>query len=392
MDLEIIHSRFKDMRANMSANFKILHSQLEQYEKLVSDELDLVLTAVISQANDKESTTAKSMELEQLQQTRGNVFSSTEMGGDIEKVLDGIKVTWNITEFENALNNLCVIQNSIKPEEKLSSLGPYTNCSEGHLPGDLHGPRGLSIDSLDNIYISDQYNKRIQIFCKNGEYQHHFGDEHLTGPWSVAISGDNAYVTDAGQHGVFWFKVSECRLVKKTGGKGTGKGQFNVPHGIDMSADGLIYICDCFNDRITVLDSQLGFVKQLCEWQVVRPDDITVRDRILILDSNDPCFHIFNLEGVKIQSIIHGLSDSETHMTKWGYFFAVNWDNNLVVISDAVNHCIRVFSLQGELVESIGQVGMERGEFMTPQGVGILKDKRIVTVCMDKKSHMLQVF
>ena len=398
MDLETIKTKFKDLKANMAVNFKILHTQLYQYEQLISEELDRILTAVIDQTIRKPNTADSEIntELQQLGETRGNMFSTTETDGERENVniLGEIELSWNLSQFENALNTLCVIDSSLKPEEREETqLGPFTGCSEGHLPGELHGPRGLSIDPLDNIYISDQYNKRIQIFSKAGEYLHHFGDEHLTGPWSVAVTGDNAYVTDAGQHGVFWFKVSESRLVKKSGGKGTGKGQFNVPHGIDIGGDGLIYICDCFNDRLTVLDSQLTFVKHQCEFQVVRPDDVTVKDNnILVLDSNDPCFHVFNLEGVKIQSIIHGVSDNETRMTKWAYFFVVNWEKSLVLISDAVNHCIRVFSLQGELVQTLGQVGLGKGEFMTPQGVGILKDRRVVTVCIDKKSDILQVF
>ena len=392
MDLESIKSRFKDLKANMTVNFKILHSQLEKYEQLISDELDRILTTVIEQTTPKQNTEF-STELQQLEKSRENILRTTEPNENLANILEGIKLSWNISEFENALNNVCVIHNSVPQQNKESNFESFTRCREGHLPGELHGPRGLAIDPLDNIYISDQYNKRIQIFSKTGDYLHHFGDEHLTGPWSVAVSGDNAYVTDAGQHGVFWFKISESRLVKKSGGKGTGKGQFNVPHGIDIGADGLIYICDCFNDRITVLDSQLTFVKQQCEFQVVRPDDVTVKDNnILVLDSNDPCFHVFNLQGVKIQSIIHGVSDNETRMTKWGYFFAVNWEKGLVLISDAVSHCIRVFSLQGELVQTLGQVGNERGEFMTPQGVGILTNKRVVTVCIDKKSDMLQVF
>ncbi|KAI6649275.1 E3 ubiquitin-protein ligase TRIM71-like [Oopsacas minuta] len=395
MNLETIKGRLKDLRTNISMNFKILHSKLDEYEQLIGEELDRLLNGVIQQATTPNSDSRDvewKIELQELGQTRGSLFNETNGKlGEVE-VLGDIRLNWNQIEFDNAMQNMCVIDNSLKVKE-VEEFSPFTGCREGHLPGELHGPRGLSVDILDNIYISDQYNKRIQIFSKNGEYLQHFGDEHLTGPWSVAVIGDNAYVTDAGQHSVFWFKISESKLVKKSGGKGTGNGQFNVPHGIDGGGDDLIYICDCFNNRITVLDQQLDFVKQQCELQVMRPDDVIVKDNmIFVLDSNDPCFHAFNIDGVKVFSIIHGVNDNEPHMTKWGYFFAINWEKGLVLISDAVNHCLRIFSLKGELVQTLGQVGIDKGEFMTPQGVGIMSDKRVVTVCLDKKSDMLQIF
>lgn len=388
--MEKTEEKIRDVKSSLSGNFKLLHSKLDSYEQLIGTELDRILTE-LAQATNKPPDTAGKVELQQLEQMRSSVFDGARRDGGYQ-VLGEIGIQWDILRFDRVMEKVCVLENSLIAKEA-ERAGSFAGCREGHLPGELHGPRGLSRDLSDNIYIADQYNKRIQIFSKRGEYLQHFGDEHLTGPWSVAVSGDSAYVTDAGQHGVFWFKVSESRLVKKTGGKGIGNGQFNVPHGIDVATDGRIYICDCFNDRITVLDSQLCFVEQKCEFQVIRPDDITVTDSsILVLDSNDPCLHVFNLEGVKILSIIHGVNDNETHMTKWGYFFAVNLERSLIVVSDAVNHCLRIFSLQGELVETMGQVGMDKGEFMTPQGVAILSDNRVVTVCLDKKSNMLQVF
>ena len=390
MDLEKTEEKIRDLKNSLSGNFKMLHSKLDIYEQLIGTELDHILSD-LSQATNIVPETGGKVELQQLEQTRSKLFNGTRGDGG-NQVLGEIGIHWNFPRFDSAMEKVCVIKNSLKAKE-VERAGSFSGCKEGHLPGELHGPRGLSCDLLDNIYISDQYNKRIQIFSKRGEYLQHFGDEHLTGPWSVAVSGDSAYVTDAGQHGVFWFKIGESKLLKKAGGKGTGNGQFNVPHGIDVAKDGRIYICDCFNDRITVLDSQLCFVEQKCEFQLIRPDDITVTDsNILVLDSNDPCLHVFNLEGVKVLSIIHGVSDNETHMTKWGYFFAVNLEKSLIVISDAVNHCLRIFSLQGELVETMGQVGMDKGEFMTPQGVAILSDNRVVMVCLDKKSNMLQMF
>ena len=73
------------------------------------------------------------------------------------------------------------------------------------------GPACLSVDSADNIYVTDRDNDRIQIFTSNGTF------------------------------------------ITAIGSQGSKDGQFNRPEGVGVdpySNTGLVYVADTGNSRI----------------------------------------------------------------------------------------------------------------------------------------------
>jgi DNA-binding beta-propeller fold protein YncE len=51
---------------------------------------------------------------------------------------------------------------------------------KGSGPGQLREPIGLEIDEFENIYVSDSQNSRIQVFDKNGKFLNAFGEPART--------------------------------------------------------------------------------------------------------------------------------------------------------------------------------------------------------------------
>ena len=71
---------------------------------------------------------------------------------------------------------------------------------------------GLALDSVWMIYVSDQWNDRIQVFDQGGRFLRKWGesgsgDGEFNQPQDVAIDRDgNVYVSDQGNHRIMVFK------------------------------------------------------------------------------------------------------------------------------------------------------------------------------------------
>ncbi len=85
------------------------------------------------------------------------------------------------------------------------------------------------------------------------------GGKPLGGPYGVAISGNNLYVTQSTKNSVSAFDITvptaAAYLGTWGGVKGAGNGQLNRPLGIAVDGAGLIYVDDYGNGRISVFNA-----------------------------------------------------------------------------------------------------------------------------------------
>ena len=81
---------------------------------------------------------------------------------------------------------------------------------------------------------------------------------------AVAASGE-CYVTDGyGNARVMKFS-KEGKFLKQWGKKGTGPGEFNIPHAICLDVKGRLYVGDRENKRVQVFDTEGEILAQWIE-------------------------------------------------------------------------------------------------------------------------------
>ncbi len=138
--------------------------------------------------------------------------------------------------------------------------------------GQFHRPHGILLDSKDTVYCTDDIGHAVYQFTGAGELLRTLGTPGVpsdTGatsidyrtirhsgppfhyPTNVAInkSGDIFVADGYGNARVHRFRA-DGTLLASWGEPGDGPGQFHVPHGIAIDADGVIHVCDRENSRI----------------------------------------------------------------------------------------------------------------------------------------------
>jgi DNA-binding beta-propeller fold protein YncE len=144
---------------------------------------------------------------------------------------------------------------------------------------------GITVGPDNNVYCTDDGNHTVRKFTPDGKLLMTLGTMNTpsdTGydgkdsinipraagpfnrPTNLAIGprGD-LYVSDGyGNCRVHQFAANGT-LKRSWGTSGTGPGQFHLPHGIAVAADGRVFVCDRENDRIQIFSPDGEY---LAEW------------------------------------------------------------------------------------------------------------------------------
>lgn len=137
--------------------------------------------------------------------------------------------------------------------------------------GLFNSAHGLRIDADDNIWVTDNANHTVIKFNRDGDILLTLGKRNVAGqdashfnkPADVAFaSNGDFFVADGyGNSRVVKFNKSG-EFLMAWGEKGTGAGQFNLPHAVQVDAEGSVFVGDRENNRIQVFDADGKFLRQ----------------------------------------------------------------------------------------------------------------------------------
>ncbi|HEY5977321.1 MAG TPA: 6-bladed beta-propeller [Solirubrobacterales bacterium] len=153
----------------------------------------------------------------------------------------------------NTLNEVYVVDSGNNRVQKFSETGEFVAQfgGPGSGPGQLSSPAGISIDEDNFLYVADQGNARVQKLGPWGEFIALIGSPgQFSVPTDVAVDPKgNVVVSDAGHNRIFRFDASG-KLLNEWGSGGSATGQFSGPRGIATNAAGQVYVADTGNLRV----------------------------------------------------------------------------------------------------------------------------------------------
>jgi sugar lactone lactonase YvrE len=128
----------------------------------------------------------------------------------------------------------------------------------------LSSPHGACVDGDGDIWITDVADHTVRKFSPDGMLQTVYGtpgtpgsaDSPFNKPTDVATAPDGRlFVTDGyGQHRVHCLSP-EGALLRSWGRRGSGPGEFALPHGAAIDTAGNVLVADRENSRIQAFDA-----------------------------------------------------------------------------------------------------------------------------------------
>lgn len=213
--------------------------------------------------------------------------------------------------------------------------------------------------------------------------------KNMIKPYGVSAYKGKVYATDTAQGVVFVFDPV-LKKVTYIGDQQSGK--LALPVSVAFDGKGSIYVSDAKIKKIFVYDENgsaqrvIGSAEEL-----YRPTGIAIDRELGLLYVADTLQHhikVYTLEGKLISTIgKRGDGDGE-----FNFPTNVNIDrrNGNIVVGDTQNFRIQIFDKNGKFVSRFGQVGDKPGMFARPKGVAVDTEGHIYAA--DGAFNNIQIF
>ena len=304
----------------------------------------------------------------------------------LEAIVDQVPSVWLEWRDEwlvGGMEELCRICEEVSYVNRHNPVCSGVNGGEGQ--NEIHSPRGLSTDRHNgDVYVCDCKTDRIQVFSREGIHQKIISPQGLFYPFHLTVTPHHLFVCcylpcciyklDKLSGSILCSVITEDNISGLSADTDTlYAGMFEYNQISHLSLEDLTTI------RVTSLNSP--HITQGTKLQ-----DLKIAPSLFIVlfhDCTNP-IQTFSRDGNLIQVI----ASQDQLMDAW----CLCVDRHLnIIVSDYGAHNLKVFSIEGHLLTTIGQKGEGPGKFNGLVGINVDKEGRIVVVDC-KQSHMLQFF
>jgi DNA-binding beta-propeller fold protein YncE len=118
---------------------------------------------------------------------------------------------------------------------------------KGTGPGEFDLPHAICLDGKGRVYVGDRENNRVQVFDGDGAFLTQWKESGA--PYGLCLVDGRMFVADGRAN---WIKVLDLdgRTLGRFGEKGTGPGQFNLPHMLGIDSRGAVYVAEVDGRRV----------------------------------------------------------------------------------------------------------------------------------------------
>lgn len=218
--------------------------------------------------------------------------------------------------------------------------------------------------------------------------------EGLGKPYGVAAYRGRIFVSDTALHMVAVFDIPAQRFTK-IGEDDVGK--LITPMGLDLDAQGNLYVLDSSAKLIQVYDKDGKYLRSLAGPKLfARPSGLGVDaagERVYVVDtggvtSDDHRVRVFDArDGKHLHDIgKRGSADGELNLPR----DVVVGPDGLLYVVDGANFRVQVFRPDGSFVRAFGGVGRQSGQFSRPKEAATDADGNVYVV--DSAFGNFQIF
>lgn len=155
----------------------------------------------------------------------------------------------------DAANDQIMVYDADPPYKLLRRIGTGGKQHTLTTPGDFAKPTNVALDADGNLYVSDTWNNRVEIFDADGSFIRAFGKAgdgpgYFARPKGIAVDSDgHIWVADGVQDRVQVFS-QEGDLLLWMGGHGLMPGQFKSICGLFIDKNNRVFTSEQFPGRV----------------------------------------------------------------------------------------------------------------------------------------------
>ena len=373
--------------------FRVLR---EKHFEMVA-QLDEVVRVAETQVVDRQIklnqlTIAKAEVLQTIQHNELNetvIILSREIDEKIqglEAIVDQVPSVWLEWRDEwlvGGMEELCRVCEGVSYVNRHNPV--CSGVNQGFGQNEIYHPFDLSTDRHNgDVYVCEL--DMIQVFSREGIHQRTISPQGLSYPDYITVTPHHLFVKCGFLRSYRIYKLDKssgsilCSVETEDHITGLSADTDTLYAGIhERNQISHLSLEDLTNIRVTSLNSP-HITQDTRLWDLKIATSLFI---VLFLGCNYP-IQTFSRDGNFIQVIA-----SQDQLIN-AYYLCVDRHLNIIV-SDRDAHNLKVFSIEGHLLTTIGQQGEGPGKFNYPKGIDIDKEGRIVVVD-NKKSHCLQFF
>ena len=191
-------------------------------------------------------------------------------------------------------------------------------------------------------------------------------DSTMVRPYSIALHPAGLLVTDPGRGLVHFYNWNKRRYIPIGPKRKEG---LSEPIGVAALADGRILVCDSRLRRVAAFDAKGRPLGDLIAEGLARPAGLAVsetRDEIYVSDALEHCIKVYDLQGRRLRALGRrgdgpGEFNFPTHLALDGA--------GRLLVTDFMNFRVQIMTPEGKFVCAFGKLGDAPGSFSKPKGV-----------------------
>ena len=258
-------------------------------------------------------------------------------------------------------------------------------------------PRGIAIDSENNIYVVDSGNSQVKKFDSTGKFLLLWGSVgteygQFKNPTGIFADQNYIYVADTGNARIQKFNKSG-NFVYSWGTFGDEPGMFRTPVALAASKLGDFFVSDSGQNKILVFDSS-GQYKDEIRSLLTAAAKFSSTNYITFDSKNN--FYVVSddnrvLQFSEIGTFIKSYGTSGNGSGQFNKLSSIAIDSiGNFYVADTGNYRLQKFDHTGKFLTSWGSLGMDPGQFKEPVGIAIDSKNKVYVV--DKKNNIVQKF
>jgi len=245
-------------------------------------------------------------------------------------------------------------------------------------------PDTTRIQFLKKFSVSEDVAKKA-----SGLMSYVVGDKDGKGiikPYGVAIHKGRIYVCDT-----IFAGLEILDLEKKTFEyfQPGGFGKLKKPINCTVDTLGHLYVVDAGRGQVVVFDENLKYQAHFGAGKGSKPTDASVyQGKIFVSDIKNGRIDVYRTDTFEKVGSLPDLQPDEAGFLRQPTNLVVT--DGLIYVSDFGDFNIKIYTLEGEYVRSIGSYGRGLGQFVRPKGIAVDKQKNLYVV--DAAFENVQIF